>query len=103
MCIKKHSNNIFEFDEKLYKQDVGTAMGSKPAPDYANIFMAEIDAKIAQIAQNHFEQNPLKFFKRFLDDIFIVFKGDNKKLHEFHREINKIHNNIKFSMEHTTS
>ena len=78
-------------------------MGSKPAPDYANIFMAEIDAKIAQIAQNHFTENPLKFFKRFLDDIFIVFKGSNKKLHEFHREINKIHNNIQFTMEHTTS
>ena len=98
--ILKH--NIFEFDEKLYRQDIGTAMGSKPAPDYANIFMATIDDKIAQIAENHFEVNPIKFFKRFLDDIFIIFKGTNRKLHSFLNEINKISNSIKFTMEHTT-
>ena len=31
------TQNIFEFDEKLYKQLIGTAMGCKPAPDVANI------------------------------------------------------------------
>ena len=37
------SQNIFEFDEKLYRQEIGTSMGGKPAPDYANIFMAKLD------------------------------------------------------------
>ena len=36
-------NNIFEFDSELYRQDVGAAMGCKPIPPYANIFMAQID------------------------------------------------------------
>ena len=39
------SQNIFEFDEKLYRQEIGVAMGGKPAPNYANIFMAKFDQK----------------------------------------------------------
>ena len=95
-------NNIFEFDDKLYIQKIGTAMGAKPAPDYANIFMSEIDQKIAEIAQNNFPINPIKFFKRFLDDIIMVFRGTTKQLHSFIKDINNIHSNIQFTMEHTT-
>ena len=43
------SQNIFEFDEKLYRQEIGTSMGGKPAPDYANIFMAKLDSQIMQL------------------------------------------------------
>ena len=73
-------------------------MGAKPAPDYANIFMSFIDKKIAQIAQKDFQ---IKFYKRFLDDIIIVFKGSTKQLHSFLDKINSIHNSIKFTMSHT--
>jgi hypothetical protein len=38
-------NNIFEFDSELYKQNVGAAMGCKPVPRYANVFMTNIDKK----------------------------------------------------------
>ena len=79
------TKNIFEFDNKLYIQNIGTAMGSKPAPDYANIFMSFIDKKIAEIAKNNFG---VKFYKRFLDDIIIVFKGSMQQLHSFLNKIN---------------
>ena len=32
--------SVFEFNEKKYKQKLGTSMGSKPAPHYSDIFMA---------------------------------------------------------------
>ena len=35
--VLKH--NVFEFDEKFYLQIQGTAMGTKMAPAYANLFM----------------------------------------------------------------
>jgi hypothetical protein len=35
-------HNIFEFADKMYKQVCGTAMGTKFAPSFANIFMASI-------------------------------------------------------------
>ena len=46
-------------------------MGGKPAPDYANIFMANIDQKIMNVTNRLFQdENKIKFFKHFLDDIF---------------------------------
>ena len=89
------TNNIFEFDEQLYKQLIGTAMGSKPAPDYANIFMSVIDDEILKLSDK------IKLFKRFLDDIYMVFKGNYDDLHSLLEEINEIHPNIKFTIEHT--
>ena len=49
--------NIFEFDGKLFQQCIGTAMGCKPAPDYANIFMATIDKQIVDLALQKTFQN----------------------------------------------
>ena len=39
--------SVFEFAEQKYQQKVGTSMGTKPAPPYANIHMAKIiDQKV---------------------------------------------------------
>ena len=35
-------NNIFKFNDEWYIQQQGTAMGTKMAPAYANIFLATI-------------------------------------------------------------
>ena len=96
--------SVFEFDGTKYQQQFGTSMGSKPAPPYANIFMAKIDSKIKEIARKFQEngQSEIQLFKRFLDDIFLIFLGSLKKLHEFFTEINNIHPTIKFTMSHTT-
>ena len=96
--------NIFEFNGELYRQLIGTAMGIHPAPSYANIFMSKIDAEIRNLAEKYKKdgQFNLKFLKRFLDDLFMVFTGSTKKLHNFVNEINTIHPNIKFTMSHTT-
>jgi hypothetical protein len=97
--------SVFEFDEKLYQQQFGTSMGSKPAPSYANSFMArKIDLNITRIAQKYQENSVLSMtsMKRFLDDIFMIFLGTIENLHKFFEEINLIHANIKFTMSHTT-
>ena len=45
--------NIFEFHGGLYQQLIGTAMGSKPAPSYANIYLAkQIDPEVEKWAKN---------------------------------------------------
>ena len=41
-------NNIFEFDEKTFKQKLGTAIGTKFAPLYAIIFMADFEEKMLE-------------------------------------------------------
>ena len=80
-------------------------MGSKPAPSYANNFMARrIDNQILEIAEKYIEggQIPIRFMKRFLDDIFQIFQGATKKLHQLFDEINTIHPNVKFTMSQTS-
>ena len=97
-------NNILEFNAELYKQEIGAAMGSKPVPPYANIFMGKkIDPKILEIAAKFIKngQVPMEYLKRFLDDYFSFWMGSSKDLHLFYEEINKIHQNIKFTIKHT--
>jgi hypothetical protein len=79
-------------------------MGSKPAPSYANIFMdAKVDKKIWEITGKYLENGtiPLKFMKRFLDDLFMVFQGSTQSLHEFIEELDNVHPTVKFTMSHT--
>ena len=97
--------NIFEFSEQLFRQIIGAAMGSRSSPSYADIFMARrIDCQIKKLIQI-FETNAdltLKFFKRFLDDLFFIFTGSTQILHTFFNEVNNIHPSIKLTMTHTT-
>ena len=62
----------------------------------------KIDDKIVDLAKNYDNnENPIKFFKRFLDDIFMLFRGSLHQLHSFLEELNEIHPTIKFTMNHT--
>ena len=98
--------NLFEFNQEQYIQKIGTAMGSVPAVSYANIFMAKkIDPKILALAEKYQTEgeSALQFFRRFLDDCKLVWRGTAAKLHEFFTELNTLHPTLKFTMEHTAS
>ena len=68
--VLKH--NIFEFNQELFIQLIETAMGSRPAPSYANLFMArKIDPEILKLSnKSESEENLIDLYKRFLDAIF---------------------------------
>ena len=97
--------NIFQWDRQLFLQTIGTAMGSRPAPTYANIFMARMmDSKITELIKQCSENNiNLNFMKRYLDDIFSIFVGRSSKLHILLEELNKLHPTIKFTLKHTSN
>ena len=87
--------NIFEFrDKQLWKQIIGVAMGIHLAPSFANIYITRrIDNEILKLSLKYGPNgmSGLHIFKRFLDDIFQVFKGTTKQLHELFKEINNSH------------
>ena len=74
-------------------------MGTRVAPTMANIFMAEIDTLIknASITEN---LNHIHYYKRFIDDIFIIWTGTEANLLEFMSKINELHHSIKFTCEY---
>ena len=97
-----HKWNIFEFDEQLFQQLIGWPMGTRVAPNLADIFMARLDKLILECAAKFGEGvYPIMFLKRFLDDYFMIFTGSAEKLHQFLDVINKLHPGIKFTMSHT--
>ena len=87
-------NNIFEFNGDYYLQLQGTAMGTKMAPSYANLFMGKLEPTL--IAQ---DPTHIKMWKRYIDDIFIIWTGTEDQLQTFLQNINKIHPTIKFTYE----
>ena len=96
--------NIFEFDQKLFLQKIGTAMGTVCAPPFANIFMNKIDILLRELARNIVKDNedPIRLYKRFLDDIFMVWTGSVEDLQTFLKGINNLHPTIKFTAEFTS-
>ena len=91
-----HCNN-FEFNCEHFLQTSGTAMGTKVAPSYANIFMADLEANRLL----NFPSQP-EVWWRFIDDIFCIWTHGEANLQEFVNHLNSCHPTIKFTEEHSS-
>ena len=67
---------LFEFDEKTFRQVRRTAIGTKFAPSYTILFMANLEEKIITA----FEEKPMIWWM-YIDDIFL-FGNMEKNLWE---------------------
>ena len=86
--------NTFCFNGKNYLQIGGTAMGTKLAPSYANIFMGDLEEKLL----DSYNLKPTIWY-RFIDDIFCIWSHGRDELESFHKHLNSFHQTIKFTME----
>ena len=86
--------NDFTFNNQVYLQCSGTAMGKRWAPSYANLFMAEWEREVLPLC-------PLKpiFYKRFLDDIFIIWTYNLDQFNDFFQILNNHHPAVKLTSE----
>ena len=87
-------NNIFKFGKKTLKQKRGTAIGTKFAPPYSILFMAELEEEILRKA----EFKPYLWW-RYIDDIFFLWEHGEEKLKSFIYNIAKMHATIKFTAD----
>ena len=90
--------NYFDFLDKHYLQTQGTAMGTKMAPPYANLFMASIESSLTASFTNH-----ILLWKRFIDDIFFIWHGNLDSLSKFISFANTFHPTIKFTFEQSST
>ena len=86
--------NSFQFNGKDYLQTHGTAMGTKMAVAFANIFMASIEKEIRRQSIN----KPLTW-KRFIDDVFCLWDTNKEEIEHFIEQANSYHRTIKFTAE----
>ena len=83
-------NNIFTFKEKTLKQKRGTAIGTKFAPPYSILFIAELEEEFLR---------EIELWWRYIDDIFFLWKHGEEKLKGFIEHLNEKHATIKFTAE----
>ena len=87
--------NNFVFNDQNYIQVNGASMGTKCAPTYASLFMGKFEEVniIPKI------RNSIMLYVRYIDDIFLIWKGTEDDLKKFLIEINEVHHSIKFDYE----
>ena len=89
ICLK---TTYFQFDQQIYSQVEGAAMGSPVSPIVANLFM------------EWFEENAIQTFpyditlwRRYVDDTLVALS--DALIEDFSEHINNIHPAIKFTRE----
>ena len=87
-------NNFFEFEDKVFKQKLGTAIGTKFAQGFANIFIRALEKRLLDSS----EITPWIWW-RFLDDIFVIWLHSYEELEMFLARLNRFHENVKFTWE----
>ena len=84
----------FRFQNKIFKQTDGVAMGNPLAPIIADLWMQKIEEKL-----NKFSTNKPTIWLRYVDDVFCLFTIPNEKILEFHTRINRWHSNLRFTVD----
>src|SRR5277367_907028 len=88
------THTYFTFNDQFYKQSKGLAMGSPISGFLANIFI-----------YHNIENNPIYmtdyiiFYRRYVDDIFILMDPTQQSISQHCHNINKINPNIQFTYE----
>ncbi|XP_065925150.1 uncharacterized protein [Magallana gigas] len=90
--------NNFMFNGEHYIQISGTAMGTKMAPSYANIFIGRLERNLLLRAPF----KPLSWLW-FIDDIEMKWVENRDCLNDFITFANSFHNSIKFTVDISSS
>ena len=88
--------NLFVFDSSFWLQIYGTAMGTRVAPTFACIFMGWLESGMLAAWMG----TAVHLWRRFIDDIFFVWRGSEEELKEFMVHCNTFHPTIKFTFDY---
>ena len=94
------AGNIFVFDGQMYKQQIGTAMGTRLAPSYACLFMAWLEENVLLSSWKGIQP---KLWRRYIDDIIFIWESSEQELLAFIDHLNSQHDLIKFKCTYNIS
>ena len=86
--------NCFNFADLFFLQIRGVAMGTKMAPNYANLYMTNLEME-------HIFNYPVQptYYRRYLDDIILIWSATLEEFNTFKEHLNQVHPSIKFTFE----
>ena len=88
--------NVFEFNKKYFIQTSGTAIGTKLAPGYANLFLPIFERLMLKEYPTK-----LSIWLRYVDDIFMIWNDSEDKLKDFLAYISTVTPAIQFTHAHS--
>ena len=88
-CLR---STYFTFQDRLYEQQEGAAMGSPISPIVANLFMEDFEKRAIESSPH-----PPCFWRRFVDDTFTIIYTAYKE--SFLEHLNSIDDHIQFTSE----
>ncbi|XP_069993512.1 uncharacterized protein [Penaeus vannamei] len=88
-------HSVFSYNDDLYTQTDGVAMGSPLGPSYTNAFLCHHE--INWLKQCPPEFRPV-YYRRYIDDTFVLFKHPSH-VNLFLNYLNSKHQSIKFTCE----
>ena len=98
LCLE---SNVFSFNDKKYLQTGGVGTGVKLAPPYACLGMGKFE-ETAFSAGFHLVEDIL-LWKRFIDDILMLFRGSEQKCKELVEWLNSLYPGVvRFKYEFST-
>ena len=77
-------------------------MGAAYAPSYAGLFLGLWEQQHIYSQTNPYVDK-IKWYGRFIDDLFFIFTGSEQELLEFHKYINSTNDNLKLTLEYSES
>jgi hypothetical protein len=91
--------NVVQFDGRYFLQKRGIAMGTPVAPYLASLYMYELETYL----EDHPASAGMLYWKRYIDDIFILYRGPPEALSQFLAGYNKLHRRIKVNWVRSTA
>lgn len=81
----------------------GTSMGSKLAPSFASLFCGHFEHDIVFNGDRNPHLTNISSWKRYIDDIFLIWRGSADELEHFRDFLNTNNYNLKFTMEYSSN
>ncbi|XP_077339255.1 uncharacterized protein LOC143983433 [Lithobates pipiens] len=95
-------HNFFLFNNSHYLQVQGVAMGTCCAPAYANLYLGEWEKSLLGDEGLVGYTRHIAMWRRYIDDVLIIWEGSETALLEFESCINTNKYNLKFTMTYDT-
>ena len=97
------TNNTFTFDDRIFLQKKGTAMGTKMASSYATLVLGYLENELYSQVFNKMGEEIGHYvytnWRRFLDDCYINWRYGEDKLKELHDILNSLDGSIQLTAE----